>query len=221
MTDARSSSVWYDAVALDSVRDLLQDYAPQAAHIVVFDACRNELQSGQRGGKGFVPVLDWGGMLIAYSTAPGQTASDGDRDAAGSPYAIALAEELQAARGLSVSELFANVRVKLRARANGQSPWFLHGLDRQVRFSALGDAPAPSPAEPQPPLSEAAEAWQLVKDSDDIATVKAFQRQYGGANPLYDRLAATRIATLEAARSPRCRNCRRVRTSPTKTRVSG
>ena len=42
--------------------------------------------------KGFVPVANTAGLLIAYATAPNRTASDaGD---GGGPYAKALAEEL-------------------------------------------------------------------------------------------------------------------------------
>jgi uncharacterized caspase-like protein len=48
--DATSTELWDEAVSLDEVHDRLQENAPQAAHIVVFDACRNELQLGQRGG---------------------------------------------------------------------------------------------------------------------------------------------------------------------------
>ena len=37
--------------------------------------CRNTLQ-GARGGKGFVPVGQQSGVLVAFATEPGKTASD-------------------------------------------------------------------------------------------------------------------------------------------------
>jgi formylglycine-generating enzyme required for sulfatase activity len=192
--DALADELWDDAVALDEVKDILQDHAPRAANIVVFDACRNELQSGQRGVKGFVPVLDWGGMLIAYSTAPGQTASDGERNAPAGPYATVLAAELRAARGISASDLFARVRARMRSGAENQSPWFLYGLDRQVLF---GESVPSGPGESQPPLSEAARAWESIKVSDDIPTLEAFRAQFGASNPYYDWQAQQRIAVLK------------------------
>jgi formylglycine-generating enzyme required for sulfatase activity len=83
----------------------------------------------------------------------------------------------------------------MRAKAQGQSPWFLHGLDRQVRFGA-SDTAQFGPLEQRPPLSEAAIAWERLKDSGDIPTLEAFRKQYGSANPLYDRFAEQRIREL-------------------------
>ena len=86
---------------LRDVIDKLSTSAPNATHYVVFDACRDELQlkpstskgMGQRSSeKGFVPMAQTAGLLIAYSTAPTKTASDeGEK---GGPYARVLAEEL-------------------------------------------------------------------------------------------------------------------------------
>ena len=41
------------------------------------------------------------------------------------------------------------------------------------------------------------QAWNVVKDTNDIRTLEAFRRQYGAANPLYDRLAETRAEELK------------------------
>ena len=61
------------------------------AHYLILDACRNTLQ-GSRGGKGFVPVEQQNGVLVAFSMEPGKTARD--TGAASGPYAAALAMEL-------------------------------------------------------------------------------------------------------------------------------
>lgn len=47
--DASSSALWFDSVPLEDVRRLLREGAPNAAHIVVFDACRSELKVPSRG----------------------------------------------------------------------------------------------------------------------------------------------------------------------------
>ena len=98
---AEDPSLWDNSVELRDVIDKLSTSAPNATHYVVFDACRDELQlkpstskgMGQRSSeKGFVPMAQTSGLLIAYSTAPTKTASDeGEK---GGPYARVLAEEL-------------------------------------------------------------------------------------------------------------------------------
>ena len=52
-----------------------------------------------------------------------------------------------------------------------------------------------SPPPPQQ-LSEVERAWAAVRDSTSIAVLEAFRRQYGVANPVYDRLAEARIEEL-------------------------
>lgn len=159
---AKSSRIWDESVPLEEVRRRLRDIAPQAQHIVVFDACRNELRLAQRGGKGFAPVASKGGMLTAFSASPGQVAADGAPDAEAGPYAAALAAELFAAKGVLASTLFDQVRFRL-LRQGAQRPLYTSELDQAVVFRAGetpkradGDAPAtpkPEPARVPAPLS--------------------------------------------------------------------
>jgi hypothetical protein len=46
------------------------------------------------------------------------------------------------------------------------------------------------------PPSDAARTWAAVKDTTTIAVLEEFRRQYGAANPVYDRLAWARIEEL-------------------------
>ena len=80
-----------NGVKQSEVLQIIRSEAPRAAHYLIIDACRNELQ-GSRGAKGFVAVNQQAGTLIAFATAPGKTASDlGDGSG---PYAKALAAEI-------------------------------------------------------------------------------------------------------------------------------
>src|SRR5262249_10396487 len=109
---------------------ILRGEAPNAAHYLVLDACRNNLQ-GARGGKGFLPVGQQSGVLIAFSTEPGKTASD--TGAASGPYAAALAKELMRP-GPNDLLMFHNVRVRVIATTNGdQVPWTEDGIQRPER----------------------------------------------------------------------------------------
>ena len=85
-----TEAFWDESVKLDDVLRLLNT-ASAAAKFVVFDACRNELRLPYRGAKGFEPVREQPGIYVAYTTAPGQPASD-DGETSG-PYAAALAAE--------------------------------------------------------------------------------------------------------------------------------
>src|SRR5262249_5884142 len=71
---------WTVALSVQGVKQsevlaVLRAEAPNAAHYLVLDACRNTLQ-GSRGGKGFVPVDQQSGVLVAFAAEPGKTASD-------------------------------------------------------------------------------------------------------------------------------------------------
>jgi uncharacterized caspase-like protein len=89
------------------VLTILRNEAPNAAHYLVLDACRNTLQ-GARGGKGFVPVGQQSGVLVAFAAEPGKTASD--RGQGSGPYAAALAYEL-IKPGQDDFNMFHNVRM--------------------------------------------------------------------------------------------------------------
>lgn len=71
-------------INLDDVVRQVQEAARQfgiRSNFVVIDACRNvAFSAGQRGGtRGFNPVAEQSGMMIAFSTAPGKTAVDQHR----------------------------------------------------------------------------------------------------------------------------------------------
>lgn len=121
--------VWYDAVPLDRIVTTLSNLAREAAHFVIFDACRNVLNMPTKGGKGFVPVSTRRGMLIAFSTDPGQTASD--EGLAGGPYAAALASEL-AKPGVHHLDLFQNVKETVYQKTRGQVPWTRNGMLERI-----------------------------------------------------------------------------------------
>jgi uncharacterized caspase-like protein len=94
---------------------ILRGEAPNAAHYLVLDACRNTLH-GARGGKGFVPVGQQSGVLVAFSTEPGKTASDLGQGSG--PYAAALAAELVKPEQSDLI-MFHNVRVTVMDLTGG------------------------------------------------------------------------------------------------------
>jgi formylglycine-generating enzyme required for sulfatase activity len=181
-------------VKLAEILDILKRDAPDAVHFVVLDACRNNIR-GQRGAKGFAPVNDQRtGVVLAFATAAGETASD--EGATSGPYAAALAEEI-VKPGRNDQSVFNSVRSRVVAATRTQTPWTHDGLvGERVVFKQAAAAPVPSPAA-SALGNEAAQAWPLVMNSRDIMALEAFRKQYGMANPFFDRLAESRIEELK------------------------
>jgi len=131
-TDVKTTEtgeLWDQSLRLTDITRKLRSEADHATHFVVFDACRNTLKLRKPGtralvqSKGIVPVVQENGMLIAYTTAKGELASDlGD---GGRPYAKVLADEL-VKRGVEAVAMFRRVQVRVRSSI-GQEPWLGFG----------------------------------------------------------------------------------------------
>jgi uncharacterized caspase-like protein len=200
---AEEGELWDVSLRLTEITRKLKAEAGNATHFVVFDACRNNLKLRQAGSRalvqsrGFVPVLQESGMLIAYATAEGELASD--VGAGAGPYSSVLAEEI-VKPGVEAVTMFRNVQRRVRA-AIKQEPY--------LGFNALGDvylaglAPdqpkviaPPLPTAP-PRLSEAAEAWSVAERVNSISALEAFIRRFGDS--YYGDLARDRLAALKHA----------------------
>ncbi len=182
--DRLDGSVWYDAIALDNVVSKLSDLAANAAHFVVFDACRNLLNMPTKGAKGFVPVSTRRGMLIAFSTDPGETASDEGQGSG--PYAAALAAEL-VKPGLDHLDVFQNVKEAVYRKTQVQVPWERNGLLQRV-YLAGRHTRTKRPASIDP----AAQEWQQIRTSQDEAKLQDFANRHKGT--MFAELALGRIA---------------------------
>ena len=179
-------TLWENAIEQSTLINRLRDQAKNATHFVVFDACRDELQLsgplnkslGKR--KGMVAINDTSGMLIAYATSPGATASDGRPG--GNPYARALAEEV-VRPGVEAVEMFRRVQLRVKA-AIGQDPW--------LSFPALPAVYLGGKAKPQSPDVT---AWEAIKNSNVIAQYRAYIERYPTSQ--FSETARFKIRVLE------------------------
>lgn len=107
-------------------------------NIIVLDACRNNPLSAHRGGGGgLAPVTAPKGSFVAYSTAPGKIALDGD-GINNSPYTLALAQTLTSP-GLRLEDVFKKTRELVLASTGGeQVPFESTSITGDFYFS---DAP--------------------------------------------------------------------------------
>ena len=118
------------AVQLNKVTSTLS--AAGRMSFVVFDACRNvplQRETKDLTFKGFAPVREQTGLLVAFATEPGNVAVDQ------SFYARALSEEMLKP-GLEAGQVFRRVRLRVREETNrAQSPEYLDKRDDDFHFA--------------------------------------------------------------------------------------
>jgi hypothetical protein len=199
LKDPSAPTFWYDAVGLKEIRDELSREAPNAAHIVVIDACRNELRLG-RGGKNFVPIATWPSIFVAFSTGEGEIATDGNPAASAGPYALALEHEIRRARRLLVPVLFERVRSSFRERFDAQFPTYVQGLNELVYIDGM----ARKREENDPPsgCSElfAASLWAEIERAQSPGLTTEFLRHCRGtasSDLAKEWLVAHRLSVLD------------------------
>lgn len=127
----RESAVSSEAVDVDQLLDKL---LPARLSIVILDACRNNPfeRRFRGGGQGLASINAPTGTLIAYSTAPGRVASDGEGSNGLYTQELLSAIDLP---GIKVEEVFKRVRVNVVRRSdNEQTPWESSSLTGDFYF---------------------------------------------------------------------------------------
>ena len=126
----------YKTVALDYILGTMET-APNALNLLVLDSCRNnpfKNRSFFSKGRGVFSTRGLAkseenlqGVLIAYSTSPGNVALDGDDE--NSPYTTYLLKHLKEP-GLSIESVLKKVRKSVKKVTNGkQIPWYESSID--------------------------------------------------------------------------------------------
>ena len=188
------TDIKYELVEIDVVLDERSN-ANSQLNIVILDACR----INPFGGKG-LRSLSGGlaqlsaphGTFIAYSTAPGRTAVDGN--GRNSPYTEALARMI-VQPGVRIEDVFIKVRQEVMKSTGGeQEPWeqgSLHGA-----FYLAGPATSTGASEVEPAVGSDKEPlfWQSIMNEGNPAAFEDYLRKY--PNGEYAVLARLRIEAL-------------------------
>jgi uncharacterized caspase-like protein len=177
----READLRYEAFELQAVLDEMD--APGRTNIIFLDACRdNPLRDafsrrlGSRGltvGQGLASVeTQSGGILIAYATAPGNVALDGE--GANSPFTAALARHI-ATPGLEVRQMLTRVLADVQtATGSEQRPWVNESLDADFYFVSKPDRPAAAEVGASPEIV----FWQSISGSTNPADFSAYIKQF-------------------------------------------
>jgi len=192
---ATEAAVRLETIDLDILLDLM-NMAQTRVNLVILDACRsNPFERRFRAlGRGLAPVEQAPrGTLVAYSTAPGKVASDGD-----GANGLYTAELLKAIRqpGLTVEQVFKKVRIAVSTASNdNQTPWESSSLIGDFFFkpsAPMVAAPPPAPAI-NPDAADIA-FWNSVKDETQLVLFEDYLKQF--PNGRFADLAKYKIATL-------------------------
>ncbi len=125
----------YKTVNINYVLGVMKD-AGNSVNIVFLDACRdNPFPSFTRGGvsRGLAPITNAPqGSLVAYATAPGQTAEEGE--GRNSPYTKHLLKNLKESRS-PITDILTKVNAGVLKETGGrQQPSFLSSLTENFYF---------------------------------------------------------------------------------------
>jgi hypothetical protein len=134
-------------------------------NVIVLDACRDN-PFGNLGGidqKGLSQMDAPASTLLAYATAPGNVASDGD--GINGLYTEHLLKEI-AVPDAKVEDVFKRVRLQVRRRTNGQQiPWESTSLEEDFYFVPPKELKKLSEAEEQRRFAQELALWEKIKDS--------------------------------------------------------
>lgn len=186
----------FEAIDVQTVLEEMA-FAANRINIVILDACRNNpFERRFRGGsRGLAAIDAAGGTLIAYATAPGAVAADGDGD--NGLYTSELLAALEVP-DLKAEEVFKRVRVAVSERTHGaQIPWESSSLTGDFVFHPGKTAPQGTSAAPAPRPGGGYEAlfWETIKESENPEDFRAYLRQY--PHGVFASLAQIRVSALD------------------------
>lgn len=181
----------------------LLGYMEQAtgrSFLVILDACRDDPFAGNyrpplKGLSQFdAPV----GSLLAYATAPGSVAQDGDGE--NGLYTSNLLREF-AVRGARLEDAFKRVRLNVRLASQGmQVPWESTSLEEDVYLFPSARMKL-SDAEQDQQLEQEISSWMRVRASNDLEQLAGFIREYPSGS--VSELAQARLNRLLAQQASR------------------
>lgn len=196
------ATIGTEAVNMDTVLQQLNE-AGSRVNIVILDACRNNPYERRfRGTSGGLASMDAPkGTLIAYATAPGKVAMDGEGS-----NGLYTSELLKALRkpGLQVEEVFKQVRIQVtQASGDSQTPWESSSLTGQFYFTTPPALVTPAPAQAVSQQDNGAvelEVWRGAQRLDTEAAYRAYLDQYPQGR--FVALAKAATAKLKQGQKP-------------------
>jgi len=205
--DARLSNQYelaFQTVELTQIMNILSQV--KNTKVVFLDACRNNpltrdlarsMGTDSSEFRGLARVEARGtGSFIAFATEPGEVALDGAGE--NSPFTSALLNHIETPE-LDISLMMRRVRQEVTSTTDGkQVPWHNSSLVKDFYFVPSGEDAGPEAQPGTSPAvgrSDAAEAWENVKDTKNPAMLEVFIENF--PDTIYADFARIRIRDLE------------------------
>ena len=194
-------------IDLSSVVDIFKA-AGNRMNIVVLDACRdNPFGGNTSSAKGLAQLDAPPSTFLAYATAPGNVAEDGDVKSGNGLYTQFLLQELKRPTA-KIEDVFKRVRLNVRKQSNGrQIPWestsleddffFNDGVKYTIKPEELERMAAEVRAIEQRRLAQEGEALERIQQA---ALAKERERQQAEARVLEQQRVAADLRAKEAER---------------------
>jgi hypothetical protein len=171
--------------------------AANPMNVIILDACRDNpfAGDGRAEPKGLSQMDAPTGTLLAYATAPGNTADDGE--GANGLYTENLLREMKV-REAKIEDVFKRVRLGVRRASGGrQIPWESTSLEEDFWFVPPERLRKLSAEEEEREFREELALFEQAKLAREPAPVEAYLRRYPSGR--FAELAQLRLDTVLAA----------------------
>lgn len=154
--------------------------ASNPLNVVILDACRDNPFGGEVRieNRGLSQMDAPHSTLLAYATAPGNVASDGE--GANGLYTENLVREMRVPEA-RIEDVFKRVRLNVRRRSNGQQiPWESTSLEDDFYFIPPKELKRISDAEAQRLFEQELALWEKIKYSKEPGPLEDYLRRFPG-----------------------------------------
>jgi uncharacterized caspase-like protein len=165
-------------------------------NVVVLDACRDNPFSGVKvEAKGLSQFDAPHGTLLAYATAPGNVASDGE--GANGLYTESLLREIKVPEA-KIEDVFKRVRLSVRRGSKGQQiPWESTSLEEDFYFLPPKQFRPVAESEVNRQFETELASWEKVRGSKEVPALEEFIRRYPSGR--FSELAQLQLDRVLAA----------------------
>ena len=148
-------------------------------NILVLDACRDNPFAGAVNAKGLAPMDAPPGTLLAYSTAPGNVAADGDASTQGNGlYTHFLLQEMKRPE-TTIESVFKKVRLQVRQQSHGeQIPWESTSLEEDFYFATDTQVRPTAQSQRLKDFETERADWERIQASSNPDDYYAFLQRY-------------------------------------------
>jgi hypothetical protein len=188
------------AVDMDMLLDSMSR-ARNPMNLVILDACRDNPFGGNvtMQQKGLSQIDAPSGTLLAYATAPGNTAADGL--GANGLYTENMLKEMDTSFA-KIEDIFKRVRLNVRLQSKGQQiPWESTSLEQDFYFRPPKDVKNLSLTESEQQFQEEFALWESIRESRSPAPLEDYLRRFPSGK--FSELAQFRLDRVLAQNGER------------------